>query len=49
MTRTLLEILGWTGSALVILSLAQARVLRFRVLNLAGALLATLYNGVLGI
>jgi len=48
-TRTLLEILGWTGSALVILSLAQARVLRFRVLNLAGALLATLYNGVLGI
>lgn len=49
MTRTLLELLGWTGSALVILSLAQARVLRFRVLNLAGALLATVYNGVLGI
>ncbi|HET7901981.1 MAG TPA: hypothetical protein VFL59_12415 [Candidatus Nanopelagicales bacterium] len=49
MTRTLLELVGWTGSALVILSLAQARVLRFRVLNLAGALLATAYNGVLGI
>jgi hypothetical protein len=48
-TRTLLELVGWTGSALVILSLAQARVLRFRVLNLAGALLATAYNGVLGI
>ena len=49
MTRTLLEIVGWTGSALVILSLAQARVLRFRVLNLVGALLAVLYNAVLGI
>lgn len=49
MTRTLLEVVGWAGSLLVILSLAQARVLRFRVMNLAGALLATLYNGVLGI
>jgi hypothetical protein len=48
-TRTLLELVGWIGSALVILSLAQARVLRFRVLNLAGALLATLYNALLGI
>ena len=36
-TRTVLEIIGWVGSALVIVSLAQARVLRFRVLNLAGA------------
>jgi hypothetical protein len=43
-TRTLLEIIGWIGSALVIVSLTQARVLRFRVLNLAGALLAVLYN-----
>jgi len=48
-TRTLLEIVGWTGSALVILSLTQARVLRFRVLNLVGALLAVLYNVVLAI
>jgi hypothetical protein len=47
--RLILEIIGWTGSALIIWSLTQARVLRFRVLNLAGAALATLYNGVLGI
>ena len=33
MTRTLLEVIGWLGSALVIVSLAQARVLRFRVLK----------------
>ena len=49
MTRTVLEIIGWLGSALVIVSLAQARVLRFRVLNLAGALLAVVYNVALAI
>ena len=49
MTRTLLEVIGWLGSALVIVSLAQARVLRFRVLNLAGALLAVAYNLALAI
>jgi hypothetical protein len=49
MTRILLEVIGWLGSALVIISLAQARVLRFRVLNLAGALLAVVYNVALAI
>ena len=44
-----LEVIGWLGSALVVASLAQARVLRFRVLNLVGAVLATGYNAVLGI
>jgi hypothetical protein len=44
-----LEVVGWAGSALVILSLTQARVLRFRRLNLAGAVLATGYNAVLSI
>jgi hypothetical protein len=48
-TRALLEAIGWIGSALVILSLAQARVLRFRWLNLAGAVLAVAYNVVLAI
>ena len=45
----MLEIVGWIGSALVILSLAQARVLRFRVLNLVGAALAVVYNVALAI
>lgn len=44
-----LEVVGWIGSLLVIVSLAQARVLRFRVLNLAGALIATVYNTIVGI
>lgn len=47
--RVLLEIVGWASTVLVVVSLAQARVLRFRVLNLAGATLAVVYNGVLAI
>ncbi|RPF19511.1 hypothetical protein [Myceligenerans xiligouense] len=45
----LLEIGGWAGSALVVWSLTQARVLRFRWLNLTGSTLATAYNAILGI
>ncbi|WP_273652647.1 hypothetical protein [Cellulomonas fimi] len=44
-----LEVVGWLGSVLVVVSLMQARVLRFRVLNLVGAVLATGYNAVVGI
>ena len=44
-----LEIVGWIGSLLVIVSLTQARVLRFRVLNLLGAVIATGYNAIIGI
>jgi hypothetical protein len=45
----MLELIGWAGSLLVIVSLMQARVLRFRVLNLIGAFLATVYNTAIGI
>ncbi|WP_423464724.1 hypothetical protein ACO229_09680 [Promicromonospora sp. MS192] len=44
-----LEIAGWVGSALVVLSLTQARVLRFRWLNLTGSVVATAYNAIAGI
>jgi len=44
-----LEVVGWAGSALIIVSLTQARVLRFRVLNLVGALLATVYNVIISV
>ena len=33
-----LEVVGWIGSALLIVSLLQTRVLRFRILNLAASL-----------
>jgi hypothetical protein len=44
-----LEIVGWAGSILVVWSLMQARVLRFRWLNFAGAVIATVYNAIIGI
>ena len=44
-----LEVVGWLGSVLVVLSLTLAGVWRFRVLNLVGAVLATGYNAALGI
>lgn len=44
-----LEVVGWLGSALVVLSLTVAGVWRFRILNLVGAVIATAYNAVLGI
>lgn len=45
----MLEIVGWIGSILVVLSLTQAKVWRFRVLNLVGSVLATGYNAIIGI
>ncbi len=46
---TWLDALGWLGSALLVYSLAQARVLRFRVLNLGACLILVVFNGILGI
>lgn len=43
------QVIGWVGSGLVVLSLMQARVLRFRWMNLAGAVVATVYNAVFAI
>lgn len=45
----LLELIGWAGSVLVVVSLMQARVLRFRVLNLVGSAIAAGYNVWVGI
>ncbi len=44
-----LDILGWAGSGLLIYSLMQARVLRFRLLNLVACVVLVVFNGVLGI
>ena len=44
-----LDIGGWIGSILVVVSLTQARVLRFRWLNLVGSVIATAYNAIIGI
>jgi len=44
-----LDIVGWAGSALLIYSVMQARVLRFRVLNLAASAILAGFNAALGI
>jgi len=44
-----LDVLGWAGSAMLIFSLMQARVLRFRLLNLMACAALVVFNGLLGI
>lgn len=44
-----LDVVGWLGSALLIYSVMQARVLRFRVLNLAACVVLTGFNAALEI
>ena len=44
-----LDMFGWVSSILVVWSLMQARVLRFRWMNLIGAAMATVVNAMLGI
>src|SRR5690242_1894725 len=44
-----LDIIGWAGSALLIYSVMQARVLRFRVLNLAASAVLAGFNAALSI
>ncbi len=44
-----LEVIGWLGSAVLVWSLAQARVLRFRGLNLVASVVLAGYNAALGV
>lgn len=44
-----LDVIGWAGSALLVWSLLQTRILRLRALNLIGCLVLIGYNGALGV
>jgi hypothetical protein len=44
-----LDLFGWTGSALLIVSLLQTRVLRFRLLNLAASVILVLFNALVAV
>ena len=44
-----LDVLGWGGSALLVFSLLQARVLRFRVLNLVACVILIGFNAAVGV
>ncbi|MBG0566747.1 hypothetical protein [Actinoplanes aureus] len=46
---TNLDILGWAGSALLIWSLLQSRLLRLRALNLAGCIVLIGFNAAIGV
>ena len=43
------DVLGWGGSALLVFSLLQARVLRFRALNLVACVVLVVFNAILGV
>jgi len=44
-----LSIIGWGGSALVVVSLLQTRILRLRVLNLVGCVILVGFNLAIGV
>ncbi len=44
---TWLDLVGWGGSALLVFSLLQARVLRFRALNLVACLILLVFNALI--
>jgi hypothetical protein len=44
-----LEVIGWAGSAVLVWSLWQTRVLRFRTFNLVASVVLTFYNAMLGV
>jgi hypothetical protein len=44
-----MDVVGWIGSAILVLSLAQTRVLRFRALNLFAALLLVVFNAAVAV
>lgn len=43
------DAVGWFGSALLVFSLMQARVLRFRILNLLACVILTAFNAAVGV
>lgn len=43
------EVLGWAGSALLVYSLLQTRVLRFRLLNLAASVALVVFNAAVAV
>jgi hypothetical protein len=46
---TWVDALGWFGSALLVFSLLQARVLRLRVLNTVACVILTVFNAIIGV
>lgn len=45
--HVMLEVLGWVGSAVLVVSLLQTRLLRLRLINLIGCILLLVYNALI--
>lgn len=43
------EVIGWTGSAVLVISLLQTQLLRLRLINLVGCVILLGYNAVVGV
>src|SRR6187200_2283368 len=46
---TWVDALGWLGSALLVYSLLQARILRLRVLNTVACVILVVFNALVGV
>ena len=46
---SLVDALGWAGSALLVYSVLQSRMLRLRVMNLAASLALVAFNAIIGV
>ena len=46
---TALDALGWFGSALLIFSVLQTRILRLRILSAIASVILTIFNGIIGV
>jgi hypothetical protein len=44
-----LQVFGWAGSAVLVISLLQGNMLRLRILNLVASLALVAYNGFLAV
>ena len=44
-----LDALGWFGSALLIFSVLQTRILRLRILSAIASVILTIFNGIIGV
>ncbi len=49
MTEIILEVFGYTGTALVIISMLMTSVIKLRIINLCGSLISMIYAAIGGI
>lgn len=49
MNTHIIELLGWVGSGLIVLSLLQRDLTRLRIINIVACIVLIVFNAVLGI